>query len=149
MTLAGAGLGGALVTVLLATQVAGESFFGSVFVAVVAFAVMAVVWGMWRRVGDASIAELMRGYTTIEVTFGAFRRGERRFTWASGNRLPWDYSGVWRLLPGKAPVPPVVSVDPPGFYPSPNRDGMFELWTGAAWAGDYVAPADLPSRVGR
>ncbi|WP_158630709.1 hypothetical protein [Nocardioides daphniae] len=36
--------------------------------------------------------------------------------------------------------PPDPSVLPPGHYPSPNRPGQLEMWTGAAWMYDYRTP---------
>jgi len=35
---------------------------------------------------------------------------------------------------------PTGDVDPPGYYPSPNRPGRLELWTGAEWSRDFHAP---------
>lgn len=92
----------------------------------------------WGDVGRRNVEEMAAGYTTFRMQYGSF--------WWGGHghrepelRTPWDYSGLW-VLDGtgrrvlSAPDP---NVDPPGFYPSPNRPGAFELWTGAAWLGRY------------
>ena len=88
--------------------------------------------------------ELAAGYTTVTLKFGAFTMLRRRRPTgleAEVLRVPWDYSGIWVLdsktgQPLQSPSPAAL---PPGFYPSPNRPGSFELWTGAAWAGTYQA----------
>jgi hypothetical protein len=38
---------------------------------------------------------------------------------------------------GAVVSPPVADADPPGLYPSPNRPGAMELWTGVVWSGNY------------
>jgi hypothetical protein len=54
-------------------------------------------------------------------------------------RAAWDYSGAWVLdgTTGAVRSVPDPEREAPGFYPSPNRPGALELWTGAAWAGRY------------
>jgi hypothetical protein len=99
------------------------------------FAVMRMLGG----VGDRKLEELAHGYTTLTLEFGGFWRGEGRRWPRFGRRAPWDYSGVWVLDGGTGEVvsEPDRAVDPPGLYPSPNRPGELELWTGVVWSGDY------------
>jgi hypothetical protein len=91
------------------------------------------------RVGDRAVEEFNAGYTTLVLTFGGFWFGANRRWQGAGHRTPWDYSGTWvysedgtRIV--SAPDGRTVS---PGFYPSPNKRGSLELWTGIAWSGNY------------
>lgn len=57
----------------------------------------------------------------------------------------WDLRGLWRLgadgAPERAPVPGVLPV---GRYPSPNRPGQLEYWTGRDWHYMFrAAPPEL------
>lgn len=100
-------------------------------------ALVFVVHGL-NRVGYRNVEELDHGYTTTKVASGSyfqtlsFRRSRQ------AGRVEWDYSGIWVLdVTGGVISAPDHRTDPPGYYPSPNRPGEFELWTGHAWAGDY------------
>ncbi len=107
----------------------------------------AVYFRFWGDVGRRSVQECEAGYTTFVMQFGGFGWGEGRRWEGVGRRAPWNYAGLW-VLDGtgrevvSAPDP---DLDPPGFYPSPNRSGAFELWTGAVWSGRYRAS---PPNVG-
>lgn len=91
------------------------------------------------RVGDAFLDELAAGYTTLPLTAGAF--------WGVNGRAganyqdPWDFRGVW-VLDGSGVVrsTPDREVDPPGLYPSPERLGQLQVWTGTVWARKFQAP---------
>jgi hypothetical protein len=91
------------------------------------------------RVGNRNVEEFARGYTTLRLQFGllfytglTFKRSPRE------QRTPWNYSGIWVLDDhGRVLSPPDPGVDPPGYFPSPNRPGQFELWTGACWSGHF------------
>lgn len=100
---------------------------------------MAVVFRFWNRVGERNVEEFAAGYTTFRMAFGGWWLGEGRRWQGVGRRAPWDYSGIWVLDPGTGSVVaiPDLSVDPPGFYPSPNRPGRLELWSGQVWTGRY------------
>lgn len=105
---------------------------------------LALVWfavavRMLRLVGDRNVQELAHGYTTIRLTFGGFFGSWRRWTSPQEQRMPWDYSGLWVLdgRTGGVLSRPDPRVDPPGYFPSPHRAGALELWTGAAWSGDF------------
>lgn len=55
----------------------------------------------------------------------------------------WVWDGVWVLTSAGGVVStPDPTVDPPGFYPSSNRPGQSEFWTGAQWLGVH---ADTPA----
>lgn len=97
------------------------------------------VFRSWRLVGERNLAEFARGYTTLKLTFGVFQFGTGRFWRGSGHQAPWDYSGVWVIdIAGRQVMSaPDLTVEPPGHYPSPNREGWLELWTGMVWIGDY------------
>ena len=98
-----------------------------------------IFFQFWRGVGNRSAQELQHGYTTFRMQYGGFWWGEGRRWKGLGRRAPWDYSGLWVLDTNGRRIlsPPNRSVDPPGFYPSPNRHGSLELWTGVVWSGRY------------
>lgn len=57
----------------------------------------------------------------------------------------WNFRGLWKLnYNGSANRPPVEGVLPIGYYPSPNRQGEFEYWTGAEWMGKFKTKAEIP-----
>ncbi len=97
----------------------------------------------WLRlmaaVGTRNAEELRHGYTTFQMVFGLLGFGEGRRWRETGHRAPWDYSGLWVLdhKTGSVKQAPNLDVDAPGFYPSPNREGWLELWTGVVWSGQY------------
>ena len=101
-------------------------------------ALLWLLWG-WRQVGKVNAEELKEGYTTLVLTYGAFRPSAPRRWPTTGHRAPWDYRGVWVLRPrtGQVVSVPTAGLDPPGFFPSPHREGWLELWTGCVWAGEY------------
>jgi hypothetical protein len=107
----------------------------------------AIFFRFWAAVGRRSVQEFERGYTTFVMQYGSFSWGERRWQ-SAGRRPPWDYTGLW-VLDGRgqrvisAPDP---NADPPGFYPSPNRRGALELWTGVVWSGRYRPDPSLDGR---
>lgn len=133
---------GAVAAVLIAIEVVPRLGLGtggsSLVVLGLGLALCWLVLHWLRTVGDRNVEELSRGYTTLVLEYGMFTStGDRR--WQSTSwRVPWDYSGVW-VLDGQGRVvkPPQPGSEPPGFYPSPNRPGEDELWTGAAWSGQY------------
>lgn len=100
--------------------------------------VLAVWLQAWRGFGARNLRELEHGYTTLVLTFGGLTSiGDGRADDVDG-RLPLDYSGIWVLgNDGRVISAPDRTMEPPGFYPSPNEPGRFELWTGCAWAGQY------------
>lgn len=100
------------------------------------------------RVGDRKLEEIAHGYTTLKLDFGGFWLGEGRRWPHFGHRPPWDYSGLWVLdgTHGAVLSKPDRGVEPPGLYPSPNRPGAMELWTGVVWSGNYRRQ---PSSTGR
>ena len=102
-------------------------------------------WWRWPRAFQArKIEELRHGYTTLTWVFGGVGpRADGRFR-HNENRIPWDYRGIWVLASdGRVLSAPDPSVEPPGFFPSPNRPGSYELWTGSAWYGTYRDGAEL------
>ena len=53
----------------------------------------------------------------------------------------WDFRGIWVLAgSGKVRSTPDRTVDPPGLYPSPERPGQLQVWTGMIWARKFRAP---------
>lgn len=114
----------ALVTTVLMLAI-GLSFFPIVFASM-------------RTVGAQGLKELELGYTTLQLVVGAFTLTVERRWYTIDFGLPWSYEGIWVLdNNGKVLSEPNRDVDPPGFYPSPNRPGMFELWTGKAWSNQF------------
>lgn len=121
-----------VVAVLLILSTAPDVGLGSAGTSVVVLA--AALVALWlivqfsADVGDRSREELAHGYATLTLRRPDIRR-----------RVPWDYAGVWVLdgRTGAVRSAPDPEHEPPGFYPSPNRAGALELWTGAAWAGRY------------
>lgn len=70
----------------------------------------------WAGVGARNLEELRYSYTTLILQYSTFKpTGDRR--WYKSKPNP--------------------DIDPPGFYPSPNKPENFELWTGSAWTGQY------------
>jgi hypothetical protein len=98
-----------------------------------------IFFKFWGDVGRRNVQEFEVGYTTLVMQFGNFGWGEGRRWQGVGRRPPWDYSGLWVLDGAGRQVisAPDPNVDPPGFYPSPNRRGSLELWTGVVWSGRY------------
>jgi len=103
---------------------------------------LTLFWAWWWRWPQAfqqrKLEELAHGYTTLTWVFGGVGpRADGRFA-HNQNRIPWDYRGTWVLATdGRVLSAPDPSVEPPGFYPSPNRPRSLELWTGSAWYGAY------------
>jgi hypothetical protein len=94
---------------------------------------------VFPRAGDRSLQEMAQGYTTLTLGFGDFWLGPPRRWPKYGHRMPWDYRGLW-VYDGQGQriiSAPDLSVDPPGYYPSPNRTDSLELWTGTVWAGHF------------
>lgn len=98
---------------------------------------------MFRPMSRRKVEELNAGYVTIKFIFGSLtslKGPDRPLRWDYGNelRMPWDYRGVWHLNNrGEVLTAPDRAVDAPGFYPSPNRAGMLEFWSGCTWAASY------------
>ena len=106
--------------------------------------------GFWRlfvvgraRAGERLLEELDAGYATFRPAFGGFWRTRQASRPTLTYQEPWDFRGTWQLSSTGAVVgpPPDRSVLAPGFYPSPNRPGSLELWTGAAWGSVWRTPA--------
>lgn len=96
-------------------------------------AVVVAAVGRFRRV---LLAELAAGYVTTTFHQGLFWFVDRPGPRVGNDVVGWVWDGVWVLHPsGRVVSPPDPEVDPPGFYPSPNRAGRLELWTGAQWVG--------------
>lgn len=87
-----------------------------------------------RKVGDRMLAEFTEGYTTLTISHGSFWQ-IRPHPAGANHHVPWDYSAIWVLTPaGDVRRPPQPhSALPPGLYPSVERPGEWELWTGSAW----------------
>jgi hypothetical protein len=132
-------VGGITGTVLVGLRSLGDDpGRGAVVVAgLSATAVLVVLAALWRWVGAAALAELHRGYTTTTLVFGGYGLSVPRRYRSFGDRPPWDYSGVWRVGPVASAEAPDPAQDPPGFYPSPTRDGELELWSGRVWLGVF------------
>ena len=92
------------------------------------------------RVGEVFLEELTAGYTTLPLTVGAFWGVNGRE--GANYQEPWDFRGIW-VLDGRGTVrsAPDREVDPPGLYPSPERPGQLQVWTGTVWARKFRAPA--------
>lgn len=131
--------GGLLVVILLAKLLERldlPEFLGFALFMAISPGFLLLLFLRWLpAVGRQSVAELQRGYTTIEATFGALW-----LTASAGRRPPWDYRGTWLLdhRDGRVLREPDRGIDPPGMYPSPRRPGRMELWSGAAWLAHYA-----------
>ena len=86
--------------------------------------------------------EIRAGYCRMDSMVVLLSRDpERRFPASRMRGAPWDLRGLWRLGDDGSPTrEPVAGVLAAGHYPSPNRAGQLELWTGVAWAYRYRAP---------
>ena len=105
---------------------------------VAAFVLLFIRLRSW--VGDAFLDELAAGYTTLPLTVGAFWGVNREE--GANYADPWDFRGIW-VLDGRGAVrsAPQRDVDPPGLYPSPERPGQLQVWTGKVWARKFRSPA--------
>jgi hypothetical protein len=144
-------LGGVLVLVVVAQGLVRARMPTFLVPVVLCLASLAFLWYCQRRmaaVGERLLAELSCGYTTIVMAFGGFWLGRGRRGWATGWRIPWDFSTVWVLRSDGRTVirPPQLSGDPPGMYPSDSRADSLELWTGATWAGYFATQRHPPTR---
>jgi hypothetical protein len=97
-----------------------------------------IVFRFMTPVGLRNDEEFAAGYTTFVMQFGTFRSGGRHW-----QNLSWDYRGTWVMNEHGAVVSgPDRGFDAPGYYPSPNNQGTYELWTGTTWSGHFrPAPA--------
>ena len=101
-------------------------------------AVLVLMLRWLKSIGEKNFQEISQGYTTLVLRYGMFGPNVSSRWYRSRFRVPWDYSGLWVLgNDGKVLTAPDSSVDPPGFYPSPNRQGAYELWTGVGWSGQF------------
>jgi hypothetical protein len=96
-----------------------------------------------RAMSQRLLAEIDAGYVTTQVlaaqlTLRANRHYPRQFAYGE-RQTPWNCAGIWALhgRTGRVLHAPDRSFDAPGFYPSPYRSGLLELWTGAGWADQY------------
>ena len=100
-----------------------------------------------RRFRRALLAELAAGYVTTTFYQGLFWMVNGLGPRAGDDVVGWVWDGVWVLnSAGGVVSAPDPDVDPPGFYPSPNRTGQFELWTGSQWTGVHGAGRMTGSR---
>jgi len=136
--------GGAAVAVLLVLiEVVQRVGLGTTVVSLLILALSALLVValhlLWQRVGRAVLDELAHGYTTLTFTYVSFRPPRDRGWYETDWRVPWDYTGVWVLRPdGRVLSAPRSDLEPPGFFPSPNRVGEFELWSGVGWTGQFA-----------
>ena len=101
---------------------------------------------MLRRWGRSQMAELRHGYTTTTFKLGAFWFAAAPDGPLTLGLIEWDWRGTWVLRPdGEVVSTPSDAFDPPGLYPSPNRENAFELWTGHQWSGYFPKDAPRPS----
>ncbi len=137
---------GVLSTALLAlgtsvVAVVTTAWWSILLIAAVFVRVIFVLRGMQCR----EQLEVAAGYRLVEWRSGGWGRDpEGRFGEGMGFKAaPWDLRGLWHLdAGGKVLAEPDRSVLPPGRYPSPNRPGEMELWSGAVWMYGYETPAE-------
>lgn len=114
-------------------------------VLVVGSAGAAAIVVMTRRWGRAQLAELQRGYTTATFALSRFWFAPAPDAPMTLGKIQWDWRGTWVLRPdGTVVSAPAGDADPPGLYPSPNRPGAVELWTGHQWTGYFPKVAGRP-----
>ena len=91
------------------------------------------------RVGDRVLEEMAQGYVTLTLITGSFWLARTRSWRGYGTHLPWDYRGLWvyGIEIERGVSTPDFTLDPPGFYPSPNDPDALELWTGTVWSGHF------------
>lgn len=82
-----------------------------------------------RRVWD----ELAAGYMTVPTGRAYKSPPSWHRTWR-----PWNDAGIWTFdRGGTERSRPDLSVDAPGFYPSPYEPGRLQLWNGYEWIERY------------
>jgi hypothetical protein len=131
---------GAVLVVIVAMGVAKSfhSTWASLLPIGLSWVVFCLMLYWLAGVGRRNFEEFRHGYTTLVLKFGMFSSIRDLRWWITNWRVPWDYSGLWVLRgDGNVISAPAADRESPGFYPSPNRPGRYELWTGCAWAGQY------------
>lgn len=99
---------------------------------------VAAIAAMTRRWGRSQLAELQHGYTTATFELSRFWFAPAPDAPMTLGKIQWDWRGTWVLSPdGSVVSAPSDAFDPPGLYPSPNRPGAVELWTGHQWTGYF------------
>lgn len=128
---------------------------GSVWCLVLVFAAFAWIIRVVRRMQVRERLEVAAGYRLAKWRAGTWGGDpERRYPAGKGMAAaPWDLRGLWFLDErGGVVAEPDRSVLPPGMYPSPNRPGELEMWTGRGWMYNYRTPAqpflDVPLEQG-
>lgn len=98
-------------------------------------------WSMtlFPTLGNRLLDELAHGYTTLVFTQGTFWFS--RESWVT-----WDFSAVWKYTKNGVEPPTPGAVDPPGLYPSPDRPGRWQVWTGHQWSGTHRPAPDPYAR---
>ncbi len=96
-----------------------------------------------RRWGRIQIAELQHGYTRTTFKLGRFWFAAAPDAPLTLGLIQWEWRRTWVLRPnGEVVSAPSAAFDPPGLFPSPNREDVLELWTGHQWSGYF--PKDAP-----
>lgn len=130
----------ALVRGVVAGVVAAVPFvaYPSAPTALLIMAFVGYVMHLFTWVGNRLLDELAQGYTTLTFTQGTFW-----FTLEGW--VAWSFDGVWKLTTDGAVPPTPGTVDPPGLYPSPDKPGKWQVWTGSQWSGSHrPAPDPVP-----
>ena len=91
------------------------------------------------QVGDRAVQEMDQGYITLTLITGSYWLGRTRSWRGYRTDMPWDYRGLWvyGIQIERGVATPDFTLDPPGFYPSPNDPDALELWTGTVWSGHF------------
>lgn len=102
---------------------------------------IAILWFTVKQWGKTLIAELQQGYTTNTFKLARFWTAPSPDGVITNGWIQWDWDATWVLRnDGTVISSPTSLADPPGLYPSPHREGEFELWTGYQWT-NYFPPS--------
>ena len=125
--------------VIFAPELLGAIGLPPLLAVVLGVGVLLLMARWWSQVGARMLTELRAGYVTFALDYGMVGEGGSSYWHATDWGVPWDHRGVWLLREdGSVERPPDLAVAPPGMYPSLSRPGERELWTGAAWTGQYA-----------
>lgn len=129
------------VSALVGMVVCGGAFVAhpSAPTALLIIALFGFVMRLFTVVGNRLLDELAHGYTTLVFTQGTF--------WLSlESWVNWDFSAVWKFTRKGVEPPTSGAVDPPGLYPSPDKPGKWQVWTGCQWSGSHRPAPDPYAR---
>jgi hypothetical protein len=124
---------------IAATLIIGRILPGGILMLPVMFGLCYWIYLGWKAYVQVMLKELLLGYTTSPFIVGGTKLfSGRRWQGLPPRTIPWNYAGVWELDgQGNVISAPDHKTPPPGIYPSATKEGVWELWTGTVWSGQF------------